>query len=69
MTELNWEQMHREVYCFHCKDYSFTDQPVPICKTCKSKLYTVCKSVITGERLTGADDTAGEFPSFQGETK
>lgn len=50
--------MHREVYCFHCKDYSFTDQPVPICRT--------CKSVITGERLTGANDTVGKFPSFQG---
>lgn len=61
---MNWENLQREVYCFHCKVYTDTDQPVPVCKTCKSKLYTVCKSIITGERLTGATVIAAEFPIF-----
>jgi Zn finger protein HypA/HybF involved in hydrogenase expression len=43
----------REVWCPHCYEYTITDELEPICPKCRSNLFTVLYSPLTGKRLTG----------------
>jgi hypothetical protein len=50
------DRFTREVYCYQCRVYSYSAEPVPKCPTCDSNLITVVYSKISGHKVTGAGD-------------